>query len=125
TANPTVTTTYVITGTSAAGCVSTATSVVTVNPLPTVSASSASVCPGEAATLTAAGASTYTWSTGATGSSMTDSPVSNTNYTVTGTSAAGCVNTATTSITVLSALVVSANSATICIGSSTTLNATG
>ncbi len=124
TANPTVTTTYTIVGTSAT-CTASATSILTVNPLPTVTVNSATVCPGASATLNAAGASTYTWNTAATGASITDNPASTTNYTVTGTSAAGCVSTATTSITVLSTLVVFVNSATICTGSSTTLTTGG
>jgi gliding motility-associated-like protein len=124
TANPTVTTTYTIVGTTST-CTAQATSVVTVNPLPTVTVNSATVCPGASATLTAAGASTYTWNTGATGASITATPTVTTSYTVTGTSAAGCVNTATASISVLTSLVVSVNSATLCTGSSTTLNAAG
>jgi len=125
TANPTSTTNYTVTATNANGCVNTNTISVTVNPLPTVTVNSATVCPGASATLTAAGASTYTWNTTATGASITDTPVSTTNYTVTGTSAAGCVSTATASIAVLSSVVVGVNSATLCTGNSATLTAGG
>ncbi|MGZ3941634.1 MAG: PKD domain-containing protein, partial [Bacteroidia bacterium] len=124
TANPTVTTTYTVVGTTAT-CTAQATSIVTVNPLPTITVNAPSICPGATGTLTASGASTYTWNTGANGATITDSPSSTTNYTVTGTSAAGCVSTATTSITVLSGLTITPPSATICVGASTTLTASG
>ncbi|MGZ3863937.1 MAG: T9SS type B sorting domain-containing protein [Bacteroidia bacterium] len=123
-ANPTVTTTYTVVGTTAT-CTGVATSTVTINPLPPVTASSSTVCPGTSATITAGGASTYTWNTGATTASISASPPSTTNYTVTGTDANGCVNTATTSITVLSAIVTTVNSATACAGSPATLTANG
>ncbi len=67
--------------------------ILTVNPFPTVTVSSpsVSVCTGSSTTLTASGASTYTWMPGSlSGTSIAVSPVSNTTYTVTGTSAAGC-----------------------------------
>ncbi len=67
--------------------------VLTVNPLPTVTVSSTSpsICIGSSATLTASGASTYTWMPGSlSGTSIEVSPASTTTYTVVGTSAAGC-----------------------------------
>lgn len=129
TANPTVTTTYTVTGTTST-CTSTATSIVTVNPLPTVTVNSATICPGASATLTATGASTYIWTPSATlssstGTSVTANPASTTTYTITGTSAAGCTATATSTVTVGGSISPSVASATICAGSSTTLNASG
>lgn len=50
------------------------------------------ICFGESSTLTASGALTYTWSTGANGSSIVVSPSVNTTYTVNGTYANGCTN---------------------------------
>ncbi len=69
---------------------------VLVSALPDVQAGSSSslICTGETATLTANGAATYAWSTGASTPSLVVSPGSTTSYTVTGTSANGCVNTA-------------------------------
>ena len=69
---------------------------VLVSALPAVQAGSshALICAGETATLTANGANTYAWNTGASTSSITVSPSVTTSYTVTGTSLAGCVNTA-------------------------------
>ena len=95
--NPTVTTVYTVTGMlSNTGCKSSATSTVTVQPLPNVSITSSNdyVCAGDAATLTANGANSYTWSFGATGTILIVYPSSNTQYTVTGKDAFGCVNTA-------------------------------
>jgi gliding motility-associated-like protein len=105
TANPTLTTTYTVTGTSAAGCVNTATVTVNVNPIPNVTVTpSTSICAGQSVTLTAGGATTYTWSpatglSSTTGATVTATPATTTTYTVTGTTS-GCSNTATTTITI-------------------------
>ncbi|MES2762933.1 MAG: zinc-dependent metalloprotease family protein [Bacteroidota bacterium] len=121
---PTITSSYVVTGTSN-GCVNTKTATVTVNTLPNVAVSSATICSGSTGTLSASGASTYTWNTGATGASLPVSPASTTNYTVTGTSAAGCVKTSTASVTVGSAPSIAVNSPSICSGVTTTVTASG
>ncbi|MDI1354185.1 MAG: gliding motility-associated C-terminal domain-containing protein [bacterium] len=61
---------------------------------PTVSASNVTICPGSTGTLTASGASSYTWNGGpATGSSFTASPGISSFYSVLG-SAFGCTATA-------------------------------
>lgn len=52
------------------------------------------VCLGQSATLSVAGASTYIWNTMASGSSIIISPSVTTNYSLTGTAANGCQNTA-------------------------------
>ncbi len=129
TANPTTTTTYTISGTMGA-CTGTVTSVVTVNPLPTINVTNGTVCNGASVTLTASGANTYSWSpptglSATTGASVTANPPSTTNYTITGTNINGCVNTNTTSVTVVTNPTVTVNTGTICIGNSTTLNAGG
>lgn len=62
-----------------------------------------SVCQGSSVPLTASGATTYSWSTGATTASISVSPTVSTNYTVTGTTGS-CVGTpATFSVTFLPA----------------------
>jgi hypothetical protein len=68
-----------------------ATKVVTVNPLPTVNAvSNASIiCVGQSATVTASGASTYSYSPSIPLSGVI-SPSTTTTYTVIGTSSVGC-----------------------------------
>jgi hypothetical protein len=95
---PSVTTVYTVGGTDIHGCDLNNSVVVTVNDLPQITASSSAsaVCKGEAVTLSASGASTYVWNTGATASSVTytllvDVPY---NYTVTGTDNNGCSSTA-------------------------------
>jgi len=97
--SPTTTTGYSVSGTSAAGCVGSnaAISTVTVHALPLVAAVSNAtlLCAGQPAILTASGAATYTWSSGATGSTLSVSPATTTTYSVTGSSAAGCIGTAT------------------------------
>ncbi len=130
TVNPTATTTYTVTGSTGPGCTNTATLTVTVNSLPVVSASTinGTICDGSTTTITANGASTYTWMPGSlTGTSITDAPTATTTYTVTGTDGNGCVGTATQLINVNPSPTVTATttSATICDGASTTLNATG
>jgi len=97
--SPAGTSSYSVTGMSAAGCISQmpAISTITVSVLPSVTiASSASViCAGEVAKLTASGATTYTWSTGVTTTSISVSPTVTTTYSVTGKStSSGCSNVA-------------------------------
>ncbi|HTB08115.1 MAG TPA: T9SS type A sorting domain-containing protein, partial [Bacteroidia bacterium] len=99
TATPTVSVTYTITGTSTTGCVSVDSVKVTVLPVVTasVTATHDSVCPGDSTTLTASGGTIFSWSTGATTSSITVAPKSKTTYKVT-VGNGGC--TATASITI-------------------------
>jgi serine protease len=122
---PTVATNYTVIGTNTLGCTNTKTVSVAVNPLPNVAATSATICAGSSGTLTASGATTYSWNTGSTATSLIVSPSSNTIYTVTGTSSTGCVKTTTASIIVGAAPSISVNSSTICEGSSATLSASG
>lgn len=107
-ASPTTTTTYTIIGTNSFGCTDTATKQVKVNPLPTITISPATasfICSGSGVVLTASGASTYLW-TPSTGLSSTNTasttakPTASRTYTVTGTDANGCVDTAKKLVTV-------------------------
>ena len=68
----------------------------------TISASGGSGCAGSNITLSASGANNYSWSNGATGSSITVSPFSTTTYTATGTTGQ-CRNTATATATIVAA----------------------
>ena len=92
--SPPVSTTYTITGEDVNGCRATAISTVGINPSPTVTAATSKliICRGESAKITAGGASTYSWSTGATGVSITVSPSVATTYTVIGISSNSCTN---------------------------------
>jgi PKD repeat protein len=122
---PTITSTYTVNGTSA-GCLSSKVATIVVTPLPNISANNQTICPGGTATVTASGASTYTWSTGYVGNPLTVSPAINTNYTVTGTSS-GCINTKTVSVTVGTSLSVfiSASQQSVCTAGTSTLTASG
>lgn len=125
--SPSGPTNYTVSGTDANGCVASAVASVTVFPKPIISVPSQTICPGNTATLTATGASTYTWNTTASGATITDNPSSNTSYTVVGTDANGCMGTTTASVTVVNSLTISAvaTNTVICTGSSTTLTASG
>jgi len=127
TVNPTTATTYTVTGTDANGCENTATVSITVNPLPTIQiiADDNSICEGASTILTASGGDSYVWSTEETTTSITVNPTNTTTYTVTGTDANGCVNTAEVIVTVnpLPQLMLTADNTTICSGQSVTLTA--
>lgn len=121
--SPTINTTYSVSGTSTTGCLSsnTAVSSVTVNALPIISVNSGTICSGNSFTVIPSGASTYTYSSG----SAIVSPTMNTSYSVTGTSADGCLssNTAISNVMLfISDQVVTITPATICAGSSTTVD---
>ncbi|MBL7931781.1 MAG: T9SS type A sorting domain-containing protein [Bacteroidia bacterium] len=113
---PTANTNYSVTGTSSAGCVSASAAVITVSTvaLPTISVSGGTVCAGSAFTLSPSGAANYTYSSG----SAVVIPLSNSNYSITGRGANGCVssNTAVASVTVVAVPFVTVNSGTICAG---------
>ena len=102
----------------------TAIAIITVNSLPTVTATSSTICVGATATLTAGGATTYTWSSGNTTTFITQTPATTTQYTVIGTKN-GCNDTAITGIKVNPLPTVTVNSTTICTGATTTLTASG
>jgi trimeric autotransporter adhesin len=119
---------YTLVVTGANGCTNTAVTSLTVNPNPTVTAvsSSSAICAGTSATLTASGASSYTWSSGAMTVSTVESPTVNTTYTVTGDNL-GCTGQTTLALIVNPVPTVSAISSTslLCTGSSATLTASG
>ena len=121
---PTATTTYMVTGTDANGCVNTATITVTVNPLPTVTANSsaASVCAGSSVTLTGGGASTYTWNNNVM-NAFPFIPTATNTYMVTGTDVNGCVNTALVTVSVTPLPIVSLGPNIIQCGGTAMLNA--
>ena len=123
--SPTITTTYSVTGTDGNNCNNTGTGTVIVNPLPILTINSPSICIGGTATLTAGGAVTYTWTTGATTGSTTASPTVATSYSVSGTDGNNCTNIATTNVAVNSLPTLSVNTSTICIGATATLTASG
>ncbi len=126
-ASPVVTSSYTVTGTSGGGCSDTAISTVTIGGALTINVNSPTICPGATANLTASGATSYTWSAGATSTGVNTadaSPIITTTYTVTG-NTGPCIGTAVATVTVTSALPVSVNSPTICTGQTANLTATG
>ncbi len=111
----------------AVGSVNSNTVTITVNQIPviTVTPATASIFPGGNVSLTASGASTYSWSpatglSATTGATVIASPAANTTYTVTGISAQGCTGSVSVTVTVgapLAAGTISADQL-ICSGSS-------
>ncbi|MCW3085316.1 MAG: hypothetical protein JWP12_2682, partial [Bacteroidetes bacterium] len=119
--------TYTVTATGSCGT-QTATQAVTVNPLPTATitpVSAATFCSGDSVMLTASGAGTYSWSTGATSTSITVHTAGT--YTLTSTNSCG-TQTATQAVTVNplpNAVITPSGSTTFCTGGSVTLTASG
>ncbi len=106
----------------------------TVTPPPTLTtltASPSTVCVGTPSTLTASGATftSYSWTPGSlSGSSVSVTPSATTTYTVTASAPGGCVNTGQITVNVNPTpqpVVISPASATVCVGSTQTITATG
>lgn len=122
--NPSVTTTYSVTVTDSEGCHLTNTDAVTVFVIPpttTATASNSTIPLGCSSTLSASSSasSNYTWMPGGmTGASVNVSPMSTTTYTVTGTTAEGCVSTATVTVNVTTTPFTVAGNITACAGMS-------
>jgi hypothetical protein len=62
--NPTITTSYTVTGINSTGCSGVTISTVNVNPNPTVTVPSGTICQGSTFTITPTGATSYTYSNG-------------------------------------------------------------
>ena len=123
---PSQTATYVVTGKNGCGT-STAAITVTALPLPVSVAGSTNVtCSGSPLTLTASGASGYTWSTGQTATIISVAPTVPTTYSVVG-KKGGCMNSGLFSVSInpLPNVQLAGTSTMICAGSSVTLTATG
>ena len=104
-----------------------------------ITVNSPTICPGQSATLTAAGGNTYSWSpatglSATTGATVTATPATTTTYTVTGNGSCGS-GTATSTVTVLAAgdpacstptcSATASNTGPYCPGATIQLNATG
>ena len=115
----------------------TAQKAIVVNALPTVTLtpSSSSICSpgGSPVTLTASGATTYTYTNNAsltptTGSPVSANPSSTTTYVVSGTDGNGCIGTASATVNVVATptgVTATASPATICSGGTSTLTGSG
>lgn len=93
--SPNGNTTYTVSGTDVNSCINSTTVSVSALPQTTIiiSSTSASICIGQSSTLTASGATTFTWNTGSSSVSIVVSPTVSTNYTVSGVGANSCPNT--------------------------------
>ena len=119
--------TYTMSSTSAGDCAFSTD--ITVNPLPTVTATAADdeVCDGGLTTLTGGGAVSYVWEDGITDGTAFAPPVGTTTYSVTGTDLNGCENTTDIDIMVnpLPTVTATADDDEVCDGGLTTLTGGG
>lgn len=127
TVSPLVNTTYNMTGTSTLGCNYSAGINLTVNPLPVVAITSSAntICSGSAITFTASGAVSYSLNGAATPSTISQSPLANTAYIVSGIDGNGCIGTASLDVTVNTLTVTVSSNTAVCMGKSANLSASG
>ncbi len=124
TVTPSITTTYTCIGFSST-CNDTAKVTVHVHPIMIVASDSFNICKGSPITLTASGVNTYTWTPGGLSSaSITVSPLTNTTYTVIG-SSPFCTDTTHIKVYVHTIPIVSVDSTVVCSGRQATLTASG
>ncbi|MBK7668743.1 MAG: VCBS repeat-containing protein [Sphingobacteriaceae bacterium] len=118
---------YSVVGTNTFGCKDTGFVNVTVNTIPVLSIlpSKTLICFPDTVTLSANGATSYTWNTGATTTSISALVFANTNFTVTGSD--GCKATTSLSLTGVNRPVMNATASksVVCNGDSVTLQAFG
>ena len=125
--SPAATSTYSVTGYDTNGCHTSSSKVVNVEALPEITVSGVkTICAGQSTTLTATGGTSYQWSTGGTGNSITVSPAASQSYVVTVTNALGCSSSLETPVTVNSLPVVTFTGDTeMCEGNTLTITAGG
>ncbi len=135
--NPTVNTQYVITGIDPNGCRGTDTVYININPTASLSISlspkNSTICPGQSATLTASGTTSYSWIPGnnlqpsSTVPTVVATPSATTIYTVVGTNNLGCYGTSTLQLVVgqWPILSISPSAYSVCPGFNSTLTAFG
>ncbi len=121
---------YTVTGSYANGCTNTKTISINVTITPTLNivATGTFICLGNSVTIVGSGATSYSWNTGSTSSSIIATPTLNTTYALTGTNGINCtdtksiniiVNTNTVNINVISSPTV------ICSGNNANIIASG
>lgn len=123
---PNNTNTYTVIGIDANGCENQDSLIITVNPLPNVSAGNDfAICDGDVAVVNGSGASNYVWDNGIN-NGIAFNPTNTATYTVIGTDVNGCENTDQITITVHPLPMVDAGSdQVVCIGDVVTLMGTG
>jgi len=131
TLTPPTTTIVTLTGTNTAGCTSTVTQLIIVNPLAnlTLTTSLPFVCEGQTALISVVNPSAnvvYNWSNGPTGPSISVNPIVTTNYNIVGTNTVtGCINTNSITLAVYISTFSIASPSAICKGETATLTASG
>jgi gliding motility-associated-like protein len=85
---------------SQSGCKASDTMHLSINPLPNITTANDTICIGDTAIISAAGASTYLWNTADTAHLIKVKPFTNTIYTVYGKSIFGCKDTAQANVVV-------------------------
>ncbi|PBQ32069.1 hypothetical protein CNR22_09900 [Sphingobacteriaceae bacterium] len=126
---PQANTIYTVTA-SDGTCIGTATVAVNTNPIPTINvvASSSLVCDGSVVTLTASGASTFTWTGQSSNSAVISvTPIGATNYQVSGSNSFGCSSNGGQIVLTKAApvLTVTATKTLVCVGGSVNITANG
>ena len=110
---------------TAGACTNTAVQSITINPSPTISVNSGTICSGKSFTIIASGANTYTYTPGG----PVVSPTTTASFSVSGTDLLGCVSAspAISNIFVnpLPFVSVASTSSLLCTGQTATLTATG
>lgn len=130
-ATPTGTTTYTVTVTGANACTSTDSIKISIDTVVVNTIADASACLNTGTMLSTTGAAQYSWfpATGLSAANIANpiaTPANNTQYVVTGTSAAGCTDTDTVNIIVKPLPVVTTSlSDAVCLNKSIQLNASG
>jgi gliding motility-associated-like protein len=120
------TTSYVVTGTTSAGCIGSDAFVVTVNANASIGAGlDVAICAGQSTTLTASGGVNYNWTGLGSNAVQTVTPSATTTYTVSGTDANGCSGTDQVTVTVNpNPVPVISGPSTYCVGNFPTLSTT-
>ena len=102
--SPTNTTNYTVSGSGLNGCIGSANQIININTLPNLSINgTTNICKGSSTILTALGAYTYTWNSGANTTSISVSPTITTSYSILGEDINGCINSFTTSVNIITA----------------------
>ncbi len=119
---------YILYGSNNNTCSVTVSAPITIMPTPTLYLSGGGyICPGKTTTLSVFGAVNYTWAPGPYyTSSVIITPTVQTNYTLTGEDANGCISSNTLNVFIASTPTITVNSVTpVCVGNTVTLTASG
>lgn len=126
TVNPQNPSLYSVSASNSLGCTAGNFVAIITNPSPTITLNTLNnlICNGDAVTINANGATTYTWNNGANTNSITISPTTSTIIAVSGTSN-NCTSSQSINIDVFTPSITITGSTTICAGKSATLVASG